>query len=116
MLERLRARQEWQFFRVLPQADRRLAIAWWSIIVLRGALPAAFAVAMGMLVGAVQRDQSLTTPLLVVGVVFVLLQVLNPILTAVSANLATAPPPGCTTSSPGRASSRRAWVTSRTRR
>ncbi|HVM54099.1 MAG TPA: ABC transporter ATP-binding protein [Acidimicrobiales bacterium] len=87
MLERLRARQEWKFFGVLPRADGRLAAAWWVVLVLRGALPAAFAVAMGALVGAVQRGDPLAGPLVAIGVVFVLLQVLNPVHTAISANL-----------------------------
>jgi ABC-type multidrug transport system fused ATPase/permease subunit len=50
-------------------------------------LPAAFAIAMGVLVGAVQESQSLVVPLAVVGVVFVLLQILTPIHTAIGANL-----------------------------
>ena len=87
MLQQLRERQEWKFFGVLPKADGSLAVAWWSVIALRGVLPAGFAVAMGMLVGAVQRDESLVGPLAAVGSVFVLLQVLNPVLTLVSANL-----------------------------
>lgn len=86
-MSRLRARQEWQFFSVLPRADRRLALAWWTVLVLRGLLPAAFAVATGLLVGAVRRGDALTGPLVFAGVVFVLLQVLNPIHTALSANL-----------------------------
>ena len=45
MIERLRARDEWKFFGVLPQADRVLAIAWWTVLVLRGLLPASFAIA-----------------------------------------------------------------------
>ena len=56
-------------------------------MILRGALPAVFAVAMGALVGAVQRGDSLAGPLTLVGAVFVLLQVLTPIHQAVSANL-----------------------------
>lgn len=84
---RLRARQEWMFFAVLPRADRRLAYAWWAILILRGLLPSIFAVVMGILVGAVQRGGSLTEPLLATGVVFVLLQVLAPMHTALSANL-----------------------------
>ena len=31
---RLRARNEWIFFGVLPQADRALAVAWWALLVL----------------------------------------------------------------------------------
>ena len=79
----LRGRQEWKFFGALPKADRRLTAAWWSLLVLRGLLPAAFALAMGVLVGAVQQDESLTGPLVVIGVVFVALQVLAPIHIAV---------------------------------
>ena len=55
----LTARNEWKFFAVLPKADRRLAIGWWIVLVLRGVLPAVFAIAMGVLVGAVQRGDSL---------------------------------------------------------
>src|SRR5947208_11256286 len=84
---RLRERQEWKFFSVLPRADRGLAIAWWIVLVLRGALPAVFAIAMGVLIGAVQQGHSLGGPLAFAGFVFVLLQVLKPIHTAVSANL-----------------------------
>jgi ABC-type multidrug transport system fused ATPase/permease subunit len=83
----LRNRNEWKFFGVLPKADSFLAAAWWTVLVLRGVLPAAFALAMGMLVGAVQRGDSLTGPLTLVGVVFVLLQILTPIHQAVGANL-----------------------------
>ncbi len=87
MIERLRARNEWKFAGVLPQADRALAAAWWTLLVLRGLLPALFAIAMGRLVGAVQRGDELAAPLGLVGVVFVLLQVLSPIHHAVGANL-----------------------------
>jgi ATP-binding cassette, subfamily B, bacterial len=87
MLQRLRARAEWKFFSVLPKADPPLATLWWTLLVLRGVLPAAFAVAMGSLVGAVQAGGRLAAPLTIVGVVFVLLQILTPIHQAVSANL-----------------------------
>ena len=87
MLQRLRERQEWQFFAALPKADRFLAIVWWAVLLLRGVLPALFAVAMGVLVAAVQRGASLAEPLTVVGVIFVLLQVLTPIHTAIGFNL-----------------------------
>ena len=86
-LAKLRARKEWKFFGVLAKADRRLAIGWWAVLVLRGALPAVFAIAMGVLVSAVQRHGDLTGPLVLMGVVFVLLQVLSPIHTALGANL-----------------------------
>ena len=87
MLTRLRARNEWTFFKVLPKADGGLAVAWWVLLVLRGVLPAAFAVAMGVLVGAVQQGTPLAGPLALTGVVFVLLQVLTPIHQAVGASL-----------------------------
>jgi ATP-binding cassette subfamily B protein len=87
MFARVRERKEWQFFGVLPQADSSLAILWWTILLVRGVLPAIFAVAMGMLVAAVERADGLIGPLTFVGVVFILLQVLSPIHNAISANL-----------------------------
>lgn len=87
MIERLRQRQEWRFFGVLPRADRRLATLWWALLVARAALPAAFAVAIGVLVGAVEAGGDLAGPLALVGVVFVLLQVLTPLHEATSSNL-----------------------------
>jgi len=83
VLQRLTARKEWKFFAVLPKADPGLAAAWWASLLLRGILPAAFAIAMGVLVGAVQRGNPLAGPLAFVGVIFVLLQVLSPIHQAV---------------------------------
>jgi ATP-binding cassette subfamily B protein len=56
-------------------------------LLLRGILPAAFAIAMGVLVGAVQHGDPLAGPLAFAGAIFVLLQVLSPIHQAVSANL-----------------------------
>ena len=87
MLERLRARNEWKFFGVLPQADRTLAVAWWAVLLLRGILPALTAIVMGLLVGAVQRGDDLVVPLVLVGAVFVPLQVLTPIHQAIGTNL-----------------------------
>ena len=87
MFRRLRQRNEWKFFGVLPKADCGLAVAWWIALILRGLLPAVFAVAMGALVAAVQRAGGLSGPLALVGAVFLLLQVLNPIHQAISANL-----------------------------
>jgi len=87
VLRRLTERQEWKFFGVLPKADPALAAAWWTTLLLRGILPAVFAIVMGVLVGAVQRGDSLAGPLAVTGAIFVLLQVLSPIHQAVGANL-----------------------------
>jgi ABC-type multidrug transport system fused ATPase/permease subunit len=86
-MRRLRERAEWKFFAVLPRAARPLAAAWWALLILRGVLPAAFAVAMGVLIRAVGRREDLAAPLAFVGIVFVLLQVLAPIHQALSANL-----------------------------
>lgn len=82
-----RERQEWRFFTSLHRADRRLAVAWWSVLGLRGLLPAALAIVMGVLTAAVQHGDPLAGPLTAFGIVFVLLQVLNPVHAAISADL-----------------------------
>ena len=87
MLTRLRDRPEWQFFAVLPKADPALATVWWVLLILNGALPAVFAVATGLMVKAVQGDEPVVTPLALTGLVFVLMLIVSPILTAVSMNL-----------------------------
>ena len=87
MFRTLTARQEWTFFAVLPKVDRALAAGWWTVLILRGVLPAVFAVATGTLVGAAQNGASLTRPLALIGGVFVLLQILTPIHQALSSNL-----------------------------
>ncbi len=87
MFKRWTSRKEWKFFAVLPKADPGLAVAWWSVLLLRGILPAAFAIAMGVLVAAVQHGHALATPLALAGSIFVLLQVLNPIHQALGSNL-----------------------------
>jgi ABC-type multidrug transport system fused ATPase/permease subunit len=84
---RLRDSNGAKFFRVLGTADRPLAFAWWTLLVLRGVLPAVFAVATGALVAAVQQGSSGAGPLALTGAVFILLQILAPIHQAVSANL-----------------------------
>ena len=91
MLGSLTNRNEWEtlrkFFAVLPKADPTLAASWWAVLLLRGVLPAAFAIAMGVLVGAVQHGNSLAGPLAFAGTIFVLLQVLSPVHQALSASL-----------------------------
>ena len=87
MLSRLRGRPEVQFFAALPSADAPLAAAWWAVLLLRGVLPAALAVAMGALVSAVERGVPLGGRLAAMGVVFVALQVLAPLHQAIGANL-----------------------------
>jgi ABC-type multidrug transport system fused ATPase/permease subunit len=87
VIEQVRASNLWTVASALPRADRTLAAIWWTVLVLRGLLPAVFAIAMGMLVGAVQHKADLIMPLAFFGSVFVLLQILPPIHRAVGANL-----------------------------
>jgi len=87
VFDSLRARNEWKFAGALTLADRELAVAWWTLVAIRGLLPAIFAVAMGWLVGAIQQGSNLAAPLVLVGVVFVVLQVSAPIHHVVGANL-----------------------------
>ena len=46
MFQHVRQRKEWIVFAVLPKADGRLAFVWWAVVLLRGVLPAVFAIAM----------------------------------------------------------------------
>jgi ATP-binding cassette, subfamily B, bacterial len=87
VFQRLTASKEWTFFSVLPKADRRLAIGWWTALLLRGVLPAVFAIATGALVAAAQDGAGLARPLAFAGGVFVLMQILAPVHQAISANL-----------------------------
>jgi ABC-type multidrug transport system fused ATPase/permease subunit len=87
MLRKLEKTDGWKFFGVLRRADRALAIAWWTVLVLRGLLPAAFAISVGLLVGAVQRGAPLTGPLGFAGGIFALLQMLSPLHQAIGTNL-----------------------------
>lgn len=87
VLRRLRERKEWKFFGVLPKTDPALALLWWTILIVRGVLPAVFGIAMGWLVGVVQGGGDLARPLALAGVVFILLQILAPIHQAISTNL-----------------------------
>src|SRR5690348_10579144 len=64
-----------------------MAAGWWTVLGVRGLLPAGFSIATGVLVGAIGHHASLAVPLILVGVLFILLQVLGPLHTALSANL-----------------------------
>jgi ABC-type multidrug transport system fused ATPase/permease subunit len=87
VLARLTQRNEWKFFSVLPKAALGLSAAWWVLLILRGVLPAVFAVAMGVLVAAVQSGAAVGGLLAFVGALFILQQVVAPIHLAVSYNL-----------------------------
>ena len=87
VLKRLRARQEWQFFAVLPKADPVLATVWWILLILTGTMPAIFAVAIGLIVSVIDQGQPVGGPITLAGLVFVLMLIMSPIQTAVSMNL-----------------------------
>jgi ABC-type multidrug transport system fused ATPase/permease subunit len=84
---RVTQRDDWKFAGALLRADRKLASGWYGILLVRGVLPAVFSIAMGALVADLQRGAGPGAPLAVVGVVFVLLQILGPIHKAVGSNL-----------------------------
>jgi ABC-type multidrug transport system fused ATPase/permease subunit len=86
-VKQLRQRQETQFFAALFLAAPGLAVAWWVLLFLRGALPALLAIATGTLIGAVDNGDPLGGPLVFVGVVFVVFSILAPLHQAVSSNL-----------------------------
>jgi len=87
MFAKLQASNGWKFFSVLGRADRLLASAWWTVLVLRGLLPAGFAISMGVLVGAVQQGAPLAGGLALAGAIFILLQILSPLHQALGTNL-----------------------------
>ncbi len=84
---RLRATAEWRFLDSLTRAGRELSVAWWALIVVQGLLPPAFTLAVGNLVGAVQRGRSVGQALAIAGLVFVAMNALGPVQTAVAAQL-----------------------------
>ncbi|MEW2085666.1 ABC transporter ATP-binding protein [Streptomyces sp. NPDC005283] len=87
MTTKLRERQELVFFRYLSGVRAPMAAAWWLLIALRGALPAVFTVATGMLITGVQEGRQLLLPMAVVATTFVLIQVLAPLHAQLSSNL-----------------------------
>ncbi len=89
-LARLRSSSQWQFFGALVKADRGLAIAWLSLIVVRGLLPVAMVLAIGSVVRSIVtpgNTTELTRALVVVSVVFTLTQILGAIHAQVGVNL-----------------------------
>lgn len=86
-MERIRQSAEWRFFGAMHDADRVLTISWWLLIVVRGALPALFTLAMGVLVGAVENDRPMASALALAGIIFVAIHVLGPVQEALSSAL-----------------------------
>jgi ATP-binding cassette subfamily B protein len=87
MWTRFRTRPELQFAAALWHAHGVLAGSWFAMLLTRAVLPAGLAVASGALITAVQDDVSLSGPLTVIGVLFVLIQVVPPLHQAVGTNL-----------------------------
>lgn len=87
LVTRLRGRQEWKFFAVLPRADLPLTVLWWTLLVLSGVAPAGFALTTGAVVAAIADESSLVGPLVGAGSVFLLMQVIPPVLQTVALNL-----------------------------
>ena len=114
-MKRLRERNEWKFFAVLAKADRGLALVWWIILILRGVLPAVFAIAMGLVVGSVQTGGSLGVRSCLPASSSCCSRSSRPSTRPLAPTLATAPRPGSMTGSLRRASVPAAWATSRIR-
>ena len=73
--------------RALHRAAPGLAWAWWILVVIRGALPAVLAVAIGVVVGAVNDGAPLGWPLAAASIALAAMQILPPLHQAVGANL-----------------------------
>ena len=76
-----------RFFAAIHGAAAGWSFAWWLLLIVRGILPTGLSVCFGWLVSAIARDVSPTAPLIGVGISFILLVVLLPVHTMVSANL-----------------------------
>jgi ABC-type multidrug transport system fused ATPase/permease subunit len=83
----VRERPATRFFLVITRSVPGFAAAWWLLLLARALVPAALAIATGLLVGRVQDAGSLTGPLVVFGIVFVVSQVAPPLHQVVGALL-----------------------------
>lgn len=75
------------FFRTLYRAAPTLTLWWLGLLLLGGLLPAVFAIATGRVINAIEQSGSLTGPLIIIGVAFTVMQVINPIHAAIGQNL-----------------------------
>ncbi|MGH1493856.1 MAG: ABC transporter ATP-binding protein [Acidimicrobiales bacterium] len=87
LLERFWGHQQIVFFRTLYRAAPLLTVLWFGLMLLGGLLPVIFAVATGQIINSVDRSESLTGPLITLGVTFIVMQVINPIHVAIGQNL-----------------------------
>lgn len=80
----LRTSAEWRFLNVVLRTAPAQAVVWWGLVVVRGLVPAAFTLAVGLLVGTLQRGEPALLPLLLVGAAFIAMNALAPVHEAVS--------------------------------
>ena len=78
-MTRLARQPQVVFFRTLHRASPGLSTTWWILLLAAGVLPAVFSVATGAVIDAIDAGTSLAGPLTAVGVLFVVLQVANPV-------------------------------------
>jgi len=83
VIKRLRESQRVVFFATLYRASPLLTITWWALLLVSGTAPTVFAVATGFVIRAVDQGNDLAPPLTLLGVTFVLMQVLAPLHSAV---------------------------------
>ncbi len=86
-LERFWGHPQVIFFRTLYRAAPALTLWWFGLLVIGGLLPAVFALATGLVINAVDQSTSLTGPLIVVGIAFTVMQIINPVHVAIGQNL-----------------------------
>jgi len=86
-MARMGRHQQIIFFRTLFRASPVGAGLWWGLLLVGGLIPAVFALATGSVIRAVESDGSLAGPLVVIGVVFVAMQVIGPVHSAIGQNL-----------------------------
>jgi len=83
----LSGNQQAVFFRSLHRAAPGLSMTWWGLLLAGGLLPAAFSVATGSVIDAIDQERSLTGSLAAVGILFVVLQIIGPVHNAVGQGL-----------------------------
>ncbi|MEY2399247.1 MAG: ATP-binding cassette, subfamily bacterial [Actinomycetota bacterium] len=87
-IQRIKKSAEYQFLTLLTRVDPAVGTLWWLLIALRSALPSLFAISMGALITAVNGGHPLGASLYALGGLFIAMQTLPPVHSAVSANLA----------------------------
>jgi len=86
-LEALRRSPGWRFLTILPRVAPGATVAWWGLIIFRAALPAAFAVSVGLLTSAVQRQAEIEIALAWMAAIFIATNAIAPLHDALSADL-----------------------------